>query len=156
MNITKSRIAAVLVSVFAASAAVGCADPEVPDREEVQASVIDTVHMDFDLHTFHAAYQLTAEDTGFDATLTAPGSYTLFAPTNAAFDALAVEMGIGANGMGLITLDNRELLASIVSFHVVAGEVGPETMPIGSAVATLDASNGIVHVIDRVMLPPAP
>jgi len=150
---TKTRVAALFITALAAA---GCADPDVPDREPVAPSVIDTVHMDFDLHTFHAAYQLTAPDTGLDATLTSPGSYTLFAPTNAAFDALAVELGLGATGMDLITHDNRDMLAGIVSFHVVDGEVGPETMPIGSALETRDASNGIVHVIDRVMVPPAP
>jgi uncharacterized surface protein with fasciclin (FAS1) repeats len=106
--------------------------------------------------------------------LAAPGALTVFAPTNAAFAKLpkATLNGLAKNPAAL----KRVLLYHIVSGKVPAAKVvklrsaktlaGPavrirvtgKTVRINDArVATADvkASNGIVHVIDRVLVPPA-
>ena len=97
----------------------------------------------------------------------------VFAPTNAAFDALApgtVET--------LLKPENKEQLATILKHHVTAGnydksflkkfkkigqaddtnvtvEVIGEDVYVGGAkiIASIKAGNGIVHVVDKVILP---
>lgn len=112
---------------------------------------------------------------GLVETLEEPGPYTVFAPTNAAFEALGDQLET------LLEPANKEELAEILTYHVAAGELssselkdgqmietvqgedveiaidGEEVTVNGAAVAIPDvaASNGIVHVIDEVLLPPA-
>ncbi len=105
------------------------------------------------------------------------GPFTVFAPTNAAFDALppgTVE--------GLLKPEKLDALADILQYHVsvgvfkteafidgqIIGQVNGGNIAItkkdgkiyvnGNAfiVASIPASNGIIHVIDKVLLPPAP
>ena len=97
-------------------------------------------------------------------------SYTVFAPTNAAFDNLATALGTDLNG--ILALDN---LASILLYHVVGGELESTELTNGRITAlnngllTIDltggvfvnnaevvtpdinADNGIVHVLDAVI-----
>ncbi|HSM82386.1 MAG TPA: fasciclin domain-containing protein [Nodosilinea sp.] len=100
-------------------------------------------------------------------------SITVFAPTDDAFDALpegALEE--------LLLPENRDQLAQILSYHVVDGEVrstdlasgevdtlsgapimvmvGEESVTINEAnvvTADIEASNGVIHVIDSVLMP---
>ena len=112
---------------------------------------------------------------GLVDTLKGDGPFTVFAPTDAAFAALpegTVEE--------LLKPENKDKLAAILTYHVVAGKVmsadiaGKETnaasvqgqdlkinategvMINDAALATPDveASNGVIHVIDKVLLPP--
>ncbi|MGB3695771.1 MAG: fasciclin domain-containing protein [Spirulinaceae cyanobacterium] len=105
-------------------------------------------------------------------TLSSPGPYTVFAPTDAAFAALpegALEV--------LLKPENRNLLVKVLSYHVVSGEVKStqlrtgrvQTLGGGIAVrvspnrvivnggsvvlADVDASNGVVHAINTVLMP---
>lgn len=107
-------------------------------------------------------------------TLSAEGPYTVFAPTDEAFAALPE--GVLDQ---LLLPENKEVLTQILTYHVVAGEVpasAVETgmvptvegadldivaedgsvMVNGANVVTPDvmASNGIIHVIDAVLIPP--
>jgi uncharacterized surface protein with fasciclin (FAS1) repeats len=105
-----------------------------------------------------------------------PGPLTVFAPTNAAFDKLpkgTVE--------GLLQPEKKEALAKILQYHVTTsvyqikdlkdgmtlgaangGKVkvhvkdGKVTINDAAIVGTVSAWNGIVHVIDTVLLPPPP
>ena len=99
----------------------------------------------------------------------------VFAPTNAAFDALP--QGTVEN---LLKPENKEALANILKHHVTAGnyskdflkkfekigqandqnavvEVKGDDVYVGGAkiVASIKAGNGIVHVVDKVILPPS-
>jgi uncharacterized surface protein with fasciclin (FAS1) repeats len=131
-----------------------------------------------------------ATKAGLVTTLTNPSAtLTVFAPTNAAFDTLAVRLGF-ANGGAMVTALPASALASILSYHVlparrsaaelVAGgtsqatvysfEGAPTRLSLNTSsgvvitdavlttarVATADvpASNGVVHVIDKVLVPP--
>lgn len=102
------------------------------------------------------------------------GPFTVFAPTNDAFAKLP-EGTVEA----LLKPENKDKLVAILTYHVVAGEVHAEqvvtlseaTTVEGSAVAIstdgqgvmidnarvisadIDASNGVIHVIDEVILP---
>lgn len=107
-------------------------------------------------------------------TLSAEGPYTVFAPTDDAFAAIP-EDKLNA----LLLPENQETLQQILTYHVVSGEVPSSEISAG-AVPTVEggevtisvdggtvmvndatvvqpdvmASNGVIHVIDAVLLPP--
>lgn len=112
---------------------------------------------------------------GLENVLTNAGPLTVFAPTNAAFDALPE--GTLDN---LLKPENKATLANIITFHAAPGSYTGDNikgvMGIGQAtgdkvkvvvkdgvtyvndakvLGTVKASNGYVHVIDKVLLPPS-
>lgn len=113
---------------------------------------------------------------GLVETLQSEGPFTVFAPTNAAFAALPE----GVLDM-LLKPENKDKLVSVLTYHVVGAEVmsgdikkdmKAETVEGSKAqiklkkgkvmvdgakvvMADVDASNGVVHVIDAVILPPS-
>ncbi|AXI43577.1 fasciclin domain-containing protein [Sulfitobacter sp. SK011] len=114
-----------------------------------------------------------AEAAGLVDTLKSEGPFTVFAPTDEAFAALpegTVET--------LLLPENKDQLAAILTYHVIAGKVmstdlvdDTEAMTVqgttvmidldngvmvdGATVTTADieATNGVIHVIDKVILP---
>jgi transforming growth factor-beta-induced protein len=112
-------------------------------------------------------------------TLSMPGNFTVFAATNAAFGALLTELGVSKEAL----LANKPLLTAVLTYHVLPGKVLAADISDGqmpttvqgqvftlgtrggvsitdaqgrrAMVVTTDvaASNGVVHVIDRVILP---
>merc|ERR1712028_88126 len=113
-------------------------------------------------------------------TLSGKGPFTVFAPTNEAFAALP--KGVLAN---LLKPENKAQLVDILTYHVASGDVhakdlmdmqmlktvegkkvtvrtAGKTILINSAKVTAadnDASNGVVHIIDAILMPgdaPAP
>ena len=157
-----AAIAALALAVPAASAA--------PAREAANPSIAAVATKTPQLSTLLTL----VKKAGLAGTLSKPGAYTVFAPTNAAF---AKVPKATLNSLA----KNPAALKRVLLYHVVAGKVpaakvvtlrsaktlaGPtvkirvdgKTVRINSAtVAKADvmASNGIVHVIDRVLIPPA-
>lgn len=114
---------------------------------------------------------------GLTDTLAGPGPLTVFAPTNQAFAALLTELGVSKDAL----LANKPLLTQVLTYHVLSGRVLKADVPVGSPITTvqgqtftvdatltitdqrgrraaitatdLPASNGVVHVIDKVILP---
>ena len=110
---------------------------------------------------------------GLVKTLQGEGPFTVFAPTDAAFAAIQKDVDT------LLKPENKEKLTSILTYHVVSGnamaadlEDGQELttvqggklkvaikgdkVMIGEAQVTMAdvaASNGVVHVIDKVLMP---
>lgn len=110
--------------------------------------------------------------------LDGPKRVTVFAPTNAAFDDLAAQLGY-ADGMALVNALSAEQLTPILLYHVTNGNRAANTLfpprpvrmlsgeraytDIENGVRTIDgqpivvknirASNGFIHVIGGVMLP---
>jgi uncharacterized surface protein with fasciclin (FAS1) repeats len=108
-------------------------------------------------------------------TLQGEGPFTVFAPTNEAFDALPA-----GTLDTLLEPENKDQLTDILTYHVVPGEykaadlkdgqklmtvqgdeltvaVDGSTVTVNGAAVTaadVDASNGVVHVIDEVLTPP--
>merc|ERR1719272_2556784 len=123
------------------------------------------------LSTFVAA--VTAAD--LVETLSSPGPFTVFAPTNDAFAALP-------NGTldKLLKPENKAALDDILTYHVLAAKVESKDLSDGQTAKTVEgkkvtvhissgtvkindatvvqadveACNGVVHVIDKVLLPP--
>jgi uncharacterized surface protein with fasciclin (FAS1) repeats len=120
-------------------------------------------------------------NTGLQATLLQSGTFTVFAPTDDAFNALATELGITRAQL----LADRALLTSVLQYHVLGSTVPRASVPLGRAVTPLaggifkvdsvggnlvitdgrnrtsritatdiSATNGVIHVVDRVLLPP--
>lgn len=122
----------------------------------------------------HTTLVAAVQAADLENALVNAGPLTVFAPTNAAFDALpegTVE--------DLLKPENKDALAGILKHHVTAGnydkdflknfkklgqaddnsttvEVKDGEVYIGGAriIASVKAGNGIVHVVDKVILPP--
>jgi uncharacterized surface protein with fasciclin (FAS1) repeats len=147
------------VSIFSAPAAFA-ADMDIVDTA-VGAGSFTTL-----------AAALTA--AGLVETLKGPGPFTVFAPTDAAFAALPA-----GTVEDLLKPENKDKLIAILTYHVVAGKVMSTDLTEGMKAATVNgaeititldggakvngatistadivASNGVIHVIDSVILPP--
>lgn len=114
------------------------------------------------------------EAAGLAETLNAAGPYTVFAPTNEAFEALPA-----GTVEKLLKPANKEALTKILTYHVVAGEEimssditagkvatvegqkldittdgGVKVNGVTVVTADVEASNGVIHAIDGVLIPP--
>ena len=78
----------------------------------------------------------TAGATGLADTLKGRGPYTVFTPTNAAFASLLTELGMTKEQL----LADKELLTTVLTHHVLAGNVRHADIPLGEAVATLQGA----------------
>jgi uncharacterized surface protein with fasciclin (FAS1) repeats len=113
------------------------------------------------------------------ATLSGSGPFTVFAPTNAAFAALLTELNLSKEAL----LADTALLTRVLTYHVLPSRVLKAQVPVGTAITTVEGgtftvnsslaitdqrnrpsqigatdvftSNGVIHVIDRVLLPAA-
>lgn len=155
-----------VMSIFLASAFT----PKSANVHEVEADIVDLAVATEFLSTLVAALQ--AGD--LVGVLKSEGPFTVFAPTNEAFAKLP--SGTVEN---LLKPENKAQLIAVLTYHVVAGKVmssdlsngqkaktvqGSEitvTLKDGRAMidnasvitADIEASNGVVHVIDTVILP---
>ena len=137
--------------------------------------IVDTAVAAGSLKTLATALQAA----GLVDTLKGKGPFTVFAPTNAAFAALLGELGVSKEAL----LANKPLLTKVLTYHVVAGRVLKADVPVGAAIPTVQGetftvnaslkitdrrgrqagivatdvftSNGVIHVIDKVILPAA-
>jgi uncharacterized surface protein with fasciclin (FAS1) repeats len=176
----KKKVLALAVTSIIALSACGSdgstADTTVPasDTTEVMAepgTIVEVAQSNADFSTLVAA--VTA--AGLADALSGEGPLTVFAPTNAAFEALP-------EGLleKLLLPENKEILTKILTYHVVAAKVmaadvmaGDVTSLEGSTFAVttdggvkindssnvtatdIEASNGVIHVIDAVIVPPS-
>ncbi len=152
-------------------AAAGCGDEEILGPDPVPLpDIVDTAVSAGIFETLVAA--VTAAD--LVSTLRSPGPFTVFAPTDDAF----AELPAGTVE-SLLLPENKDQLVSILTYHVVPGELfaadvlarAELTTVQGSNVtvdadnvringsnilqADIEASNGVIHVIDAVLLPAA-
>lgn len=142
------------------------------DKKEAAADAKDIVTIASEADDF-STLVAAVKAAGLVEVLKGEGPFTVFAPTNAAFAALP-EGTVEA----LLKPENKEKLAGILTYHVVAGKVmakdvaagkvktvqgkeltisvdGGTVMIDGAKVTKTDivASNGVIHVIDKVILP---
>jgi uncharacterized surface protein with fasciclin (FAS1) repeats len=151
-----------LATAAALALAAGCATTPAP------ATIADTAARTPQL----SALSKLINDAGLADTLRGPGPFTVFAPSDDAFKA------VPAKTLGDLAKD-KELLKSVLSYHVLPGNVPAADIKTGNAKtvqganvalsragtfvtvedavvtqADVKASNGVVHVIDRVLIPP--
>ena len=135
----------------------------------------------------HTTLVSAVQAAGLVETLQGPGPYTVFAPTNAAFDALPA-----GTVDGLLEPDSKDQLTGVLTYHVVegsldaaaltqqieagngearlttvaGGELVAKPNPAGGVTITdaqgntanvttadLRSSNGVIHVVDKVLMP---
>jgi uncharacterized surface protein with fasciclin (FAS1) repeats len=123
----------------------------------------------------HTTLVAAAKQAGYVTGLANPGPLTVFAPTNAAFAALPP-----GTVDDLMKPENQAKLQDILKYHVIPSVYDVNTLTDGRVLgmvnggkvtikvagqeitvngakilATIKASNGIIHVIDHVLVPPA-
>jgi len=161
---SKSVVAGVLLALVAASGPAAAAAP-APQKD-----IVDTAVAAGSFQTLAAALQAA----GLVETLKGPGPFTVFAPTDAAFAKLPA-----GTVESLLKPENKAKLTAILMYHVVPGRVlaaqvggmtsaptaNGQTLAISSenGIVTVDGarvtkadilcSNGVIHVIDTVILP---
>jgi uncharacterized surface protein with fasciclin (FAS1) repeats len=156
------RTMALALAALSFAALAGCASPPAP------ASLADTVARTPELTTLNRLIN----EAGLADTLRGSGPYTLFAPSDEAFRTLPAKTLAEIGG-------NKDLLKSVLSNHIVAERIGAADVKAGAVKtlqgsslalaragtfvtvedavvqqADLPATNGVVHVIDRVLVPP--
>lgn len=113
---------------------------------------------------------------GLGVALSGPGPFTVFAPTDEAFAKLPA-----GTVEDLLKPENREKLVAILTYHVIpgkvmAGDVAGKKLNVATlqgddlavdamsggvmingatvTAADIEASNGVIHIVDQVILPP--
>lgn len=170
MKIFTTFLTSIALAGTLAGAALVNAGDHGHGEAEATSNIVEVAASNEDFSTLVAAVQAA----GLAEVLSGEGPYTVFAPTNEAFAALpegTVEM--------LLLPENKDQLVAILTYHVVAGDVSAaevveltevttvqgdtavisvtdEGVTIDGAnvvVTDIDASNGVIHVIDAVITP---
>jgi uncharacterized surface protein with fasciclin (FAS1) repeats len=164
----KNKMIALFTMLFF-SATVLMANDGVKKTTEDRNIVEIAVGTDF-LSTLVAAVKAG----GLVDVLQGDGPFTVFAPTNEAFAALPA-----GTVEELLKPENKDKLVAVLTYHVVPGKIMSSDLKEGAKVKTvngaevtislaggakvngasvtaadIEAKNGVVHVIDRVILPP--
>lgn len=141
------------------------------DSEPVALNIVETAAGNSDFSTLVAAVKAA----GLVEALSGEGLFTVFAPTNEAFEKLP-----DGTVENLLKPENKEQLKSILTYHVVSGEIKASDISDGATAietlqgttldvtktesgltvdganvttADLKTSNGVMHVIDTVVMP---
>ncbi len=143
---------------------------QTPAEEMPEESIAQLVSTDADLSDLKSAL----DAANLTSTLSGQGTYTLFAPTNEAFDKLPT-------GLLDALMKNPSTLSDILLYHVASGRITASDLAKKTSLTTLEgkdlsisysggvlkindagivttdimAANGVIHVIDTVLIPPA-
>ncbi|MFC4992752.1 fasciclin domain-containing protein [Rubritalea tangerina] len=147
-----------------------CVQPVIADNHKSKPGIVEIAAGNSDFETLVAAVKAA----GLVEALSGDGPFTVFAPTDAAFEKLPA-----GTLETLLKPENKGKLADILKYHVVAGKVMAKDVKPGE-VKTLQGGsfevrteggnvmvgkakviktdivgkNGVIHVIDTVILPP--
>jgi uncharacterized surface protein with fasciclin (FAS1) repeats len=149
-------------------------------------SIVATAQATPDLSSLVAAVQFASNNNDLVSLLDSPGTLTVFAPTNAAFDNLAKALtgNTNAKAADILVPANKDLVRAVLQYHVLTTKVTAAQIPLGKAITPagggffkidlvnaravitdgrngksnitatdIEASNGVVHLIDKVLLP---
>ena len=163
IHTTKRTVLAVMVALALSSGVSAVQAPK---------DIVDTAVAAGNFNTLAAALKAT----DLIGTLKGAGPFTVFAPTNAAFDKLPK-----GTVDDLMKSENKDKLRDILEYHVAVGVYKQDFIKDGqtinqanlknitisikdgkmvvnnsaNVIATIPASNGIIYVVDAVLLPPA-
>lgn len=161
-----TKIKSILLSSVIATVGLSV---QADHHNEKKANIVETAVAAGSFKTLVAAVQAA----GLVDTLSGKGPFTVFAPTDEAFSKLPA-----GTVESLLKPENKDMLVSILTYHVVPGKVtakdvktmkaktvnGQEvSLKVTAAGVTIDSakviktdimtSNGVIHVIDSVILP---
>ena len=168
--ITIIALAAIIAPLSASACSnCGCTPPKAHSHEKATGDIVDVAVSAGSFNTLVAAVKVA----GLVDVLKGDGPFTVFAPTDAAFAALPE--GTVAS---LLKPENKDTLVAILTYHVVPAKVmaadvktmaaptvngqtagivvedGKVTIEGANVIATdVIASNGVIHVIDKVIMP---
>jgi uncharacterized surface protein with fasciclin (FAS1) repeats len=173
------------LAMLATSFLAACGGGDDPAPPPAPVSIVATAQATPSLSTLVAVVQFASENNDLVNLLASPGTLTVFAPSNTAFDALAVELtgNASAKATDLLTAANKPLLRTVLQYHVLTSTVRAANIPFGKAITPagggffkidsgsppkitdgrnrvgnitatdIAATNGVVHLIDKVILP---
>jgi uncharacterized surface protein with fasciclin (FAS1) repeats len=165
MHSSKAIVKSTLILLLVVATAAFSFSRADIDREPANDDIVDVAVKAGSFNTLVAAVKAA----GLVETLKGDGPFTVFAPTDEAFAKLPA-----GTVEDLLKPENKDQLVAILTYHVVPGEimssdllsttsattVNGQKAPIGLRVgnanvikADVDASNGVIHVIDTVLLP---
>lgn len=162
---------------------MSCRRPGSSQEFEISDNTI-SVDDDFGEHTIVGVTKATGsfeklslaiKKAGLKNEFMQDGPYTLFAPTDEAFEMLP-----GKNFHELLEPDHKHLLIELLRYHLVSGFIPADSLAEGMKITTqegdfvsitssewgwmvndahvvrnnLPARNGVVHIIDKVLMPP--
>lgn len=162
---------------------ISCRRPGSSQEFEISGNAI-SVEDDFGKHTIVGVTKATGsfeklsqaiKAAGLKNEFMQDGPYTLFAPTDEAFEMLP-----GTSFQELLKPDHKHLLIELLRYHLVPGFVPADSLAVGMKITTQEgdlvsisisewgwmvndahmvrhnvpARNGIVHIIDKVLMPP--
>jgi uncharacterized surface protein with fasciclin (FAS1) repeats len=157
-----------VASVLAVPGTLACQDSQGYSEQPATSDIIETAAAAGSFNTLAAAI----EAAGLTETLKGEGPFTVFAPTDEAFAKLP-------EGTVEALLQDKDRLTAILTYHVVPGQVSSQQVAGLSSAKTVNgadlaiqvqdgkvivnqatvtqtdiaASNGVIHVIDQVLLP---
>ncbi len=178
------RIIALLMGAVMAVGLIAAPAAAKGPKAPSDVTIYDIVASNDDFSTLKFAL----DTAGLDAAVQSDDvQFTVFAPTNAAFEKVAMELGFGDDVLALATfLVANDLLDDVLLYHVVDGrrfansvvnksnaksldtllgasitstpagtiiDVAPSTSDASIIAANISASNGVVHVVDNVLVP---
>jgi uncharacterized surface protein with fasciclin (FAS1) repeats len=167
------------ISLLLSLALVGCAK-DAPDASNTASAAAEAAQASPDIVAVAASagqfntLVAALKAGGLVETLQSPGPFTVFAPTDEAFAKLPA-----GTVDSLLLPENKDKLVSILTYHVVSGKVTAEDVVKLDSAATVEgssvtiaasdsgvlvndanvikadvmASNGVIHVIDTVLIP---
>lgn len=159
----------------------------MPPKPMLGKSILDVAQKTPELSSLVEAVIFASKDLDLVKLLGKRGTLTVFAPTNDAFNALAAELlGPGKTAADLLVPANRDLVRTVLQYHVLGAVVPKAAIPFGKPIDPLlegkdifkidmvgskiiitdgrnrtseitatdiKAKNGVVHVINKVILP---
>lgn len=183
MTIDRRKLLVSSLAGAAALALAGCGGGDDPAAPATPANLVGLAQSDVRFTTLVSA----VVKAGLDVALSGSALLTVFAPTNAAFDAAATAIGL-ADGPALVAALPATELAKVLQYHVVTGlnmstsltsgnvdtlytfsgsparlalnttagvQITDEILTVATVTtADLRASNGVIHVIDKLLVPP--
>ncbi|GAB3217617.1 fasciclin domain-containing protein [Algoriphagus aestuariicola] len=177
----KNKFLTLAMAVIATAGVVSCSSPKEETVEEVEVvetpAPVETPKTVVDIAVGspeHSTLVTAVTAAGLVETLSGSGPFTIFAPTNAAFEALPA-----GTVETLLKPESKDQLTGILTYHVVSGNVMAADLSDGQKVPTLNGqeltvsikdgvvmindakvtaadlkgSNGVIHVVDGVILP---
>lgn len=150
------------------------AETPVTGETEAAAGSGETLDQVVANNSSFSKLEAAIQAAGLESVLSQPGPYTVFAPTDEAFDKLPPDIA-----EQLMRPENQEKLKQVLAYHLVPGDITSASIVPGE-VATVEgqpvtiaktdeqvtvdnarvtqpdltASNGVVHAVDEVLIPP--